>query len=221
MGQKNNPEYYRSNLAKSRNALSYERFGTPQFKEYIKQGILSVNLLKNLKKTKNPLSSFLLGSIEYEKVGNKLRLIISSDRRNVTIAKDNIDFLQNSLFKVLNHKPIVYVKEIKNSNTYADFVCSSICSKISERASIKATVATFLDDSKMKVAGIKIKVAGRLNGVEMARTQTFAKGSMPLHTIRADIDYTSSFAMTQYGIIGVKVWIYIKDNSQLCSSQKK
>lgn len=152
-----------------------------------------------------------ISHIEIEKTSDNVRIIIHSARPGVVIGKkgQEIDALRKGLAKHLKRDNIeVSVQEIKNPELDAAIVARSIADQLEKRASFKkvmkkAATAAIRGGAK----GVKIRVAGRLGGAEIARDEWVRIGSTPLHTLRADIDYSLAEAKTTYGIIGVKVWI--------------
>lgn len=153
-----------------------------------------------------------ISKIEIEKAGDNVRVIIHSGRPGVVIGKrgQEIDSLRAQLVRLLGGKKSVEVsvQEVKNPEIDATLVAKSIAEQLSGRGSYKkamkkAAVSAIRGGAK----GIKICCAGRLHGAEIARTEWTRVGSIPLHTLRSDIDYGFAEAQTTYGIIGVKVWI--------------
>ena len=152
-----------------------------------------------------------IANIEIEKAGDNVRVIIHSGRPGVVIGKkgQEIDFLRTTLAKKLNRPNVeISVQEVKRPELDAVLVAKNIAEQLKKRASYKkamkrATAAAMRSGAK----GIKICCAGRLNGAEIARKEWARVGSVPLHTLRSDIDYGFAESKTTYGIIGVKVWI--------------
>ena len=121
-----------------------------------------------------------------------------------------IETLKKSLNKIVGGKEVVLnIKEIKNPDGDANVIAQSIAGQIEKRVLVKRAIKSSIPKiMKSGAKGCKIMVKGRINGVEIARTEKFAQGSVPLHTLRADIDYGFAEAHTTYGVLGVKVWIY-------------
>lgn len=121
-----------------------------------------------------------------------------------------IDALRKSLDKIVKGKPVTLnIKEIKNPDIDANVVAQQIAQQIEKRVLVKRAIKMSLQKvMKAGVEGCKIMVKGRINGAEIARSEKFAQGSVPLHTLRANIDYGFCEAHTTYGVLGVKVWIY-------------
>ena len=146
--------------------------------------------------------------------GNQGKIIVNvlTARPGVLIGQKGagIDALRKSLDKIVKDKQVVLnIKEIKNPDTDANVVAQGIASQIEKRVLAKRAIKMALQKvMKAGVEGCKIMVKGRINGAEIARSEKFAQGSVPLHTLRANIDYGFCEAHTTYGVLGVKVWIY-------------
>jgi len=152
-----------------------------------------------------------ISRVEIEKAGDNVRVIIHSARPGAVIGKrgQEIDFLRNQLISKLKKNNIeISVQEIKVPELDATIVAKSIADQLEKRGSYKkAMKKAALSAMKAGAKGIKVCCAGRLNGAEIARTEWTRVGSIPLHTLRADIDYGVAEALTTYGKIGIKVWI--------------
>lgn len=160
-------------------------------------------------------SKYSLGKIKIDRPQNKgPKITISSSKVNGVVGKkgEGIEEINNDLKKLLNSDKInIDVREIRKPNLDASIVARGIADKLEKRQSFKRVVKLATANVlKYGAVGVKVMVSGRLNGAEIARTQTFKHGSVPLHTLRSDIDYACHEAQTIYGIIGVKVWICIK-----------
>lgn len=152
-----------------------------------------------------------ISRIEIEKAGDNVRIVIHSARPGAVIGKrgQEIDFLRNQLVTKLKKSNVeISVQEIKTPELDATIVAKSIADQLEKRGSYKkAMKKAALSAMKAGAKGIKVCCAGRLNGAEIARTEWTRVGSIPLHTLRADIDYGVAAALTTYGKIGIKVWI--------------
>ncbi len=149
--------------------------------------------------------------IEIERTANKLRLNISSARPGLIIGKKGaeIDALRNEVRNFTNKEVFININEVRKAEVDAQLVAENVAlqleRRINHRRAMKKAVSSAM---KLGAKGIKISCAGRLGGHEMSRTEWYREGRVPLHTLRADIDYGFAEAKTTYGIIGVKVWIY-------------
>ena len=152
--------------------------------------------------------------IEMERAAKKVKIIISTARPGVVIGKKGagIDQLKADVQKLTPNEVFINIQEVRKPDVDAQLVSENIAiqleKRISWRRALKKAMAAALRGG---VRGIKVQVAGRLDGSEIARTEWYTEKSVPLHTLRADIDYGTARALTSYGIIGVKVWIYKGD----------
>lgn len=155
-----------------------------------------------------------VAKIEMERAAKKLKIIISTARPGVVIGKKGagIDSLRDEVQKLTPNEVFVNIQEVRKPDMDAQLVAESIAMQLEKRVSwrraLKKAIASAI---RSGVRGIKVKVSGRLDGAEIARTEWYNEKSVPLHTLRADIDYGTGEALTTYGIIGVKVWIYKGD----------
>ena len=157
------------------------------------------------------LSGAAVSNILIERVAGKTEIIINTAKPGVVIGHggDEIEKLKKELAKIDDGDIHISIKEIKKPNLDAALVAESIAHQIENRVSFRiAQKKAIRNVMKSGAKGIKTQVSGRLNGVEMARTESYTEGTVPLHTLRADIDYAIKEANTTYGKIGVKVWIY-------------
>ncbi len=152
--------------------------------------------------------------IEMERAAKKVKIIISTARPGVVIGKKGagIDQLKADVQKLTPNEVFINIQEVRKPDVDAQLVAENIAiqleKRISWRRALKKAMAAAIRGG---VRGIKVQVAGRLDGAEIARTEWYTEKSVPLHTLRADIDYGISRSLTSYGIIGVKVWIYKGD----------
>lgn len=155
-----------------------------------------------------------VSKVEMERAANKIKIIISTARPGVVIGKKGagIDTLKADLQKMTPNEVFVSIQEIRKPDLDAQLVAESIAmqleKRISWRRALKKAIAAA---TRSGVRGIKVKVSGRLDGAEIARSEWYNEKSVPLHTLRADIDYGTASAQTTYGVIGLKVWIYRGD----------
>lgn len=152
--------------------------------------------------------------IEMERAAKKVKVIISTARPGVVIGKKGagIDQLKADVQKLTPNEVFINIQEVRKPDVDAQLVAENIAiqleKRISWRRALKKAMAAALRGG---VRGIKVQVAGRLDGAEIARTEWYTEKSVPLHTLRADIDFGVARSLTSYGIIGVKVWIYKGD----------
>jgi small subunit ribosomal protein S3 len=168
---------------------------------------------------KKSLKSFLVSNIEIQRHSSKLKVTIHSGRVGQLVGRNgsNLESIVSSLKKAVNIKDLsLDVCEVANVDTdpqiIADLVAMQLEKRMPFRRAIKSVVQKAQKSSHLK--GIKIKVSGRLNGADIARTEQVKEGSIPLHTIRANIRHATSEALTVFGIIGVQVWVNFGENDQ-------
>ncbi len=163
---------------------------------------------------KDKLKHAGVAKIEMERAAKKLKVIISTARPGVVIGKKGtgIDALKADIQKLTPSEVFVNIQEVRKPDLDAQLVSESIALKLEKRVSWRKAIKMAMAASlRSGVRGIKVMVAGRLDGAEIARTEWYNEKSVPLHTLRADIDYGTAEALTTYGLIGVKVWIYRGD----------
>lgn len=204
MGQKVNPVGFRIGIYKPHSSRWFAR--RSEYAKFLAEDLAVRDYLK-----KN-LATAEIGDVEVERAGDIMRVVIHSARPGTVIGKkgQEIDSLRKELSRVLGGLNVeVSVQEIKKPEISAQVVADSIADQLKHRASFKkATRKAASEAMRAGARGIKIRVKGRLGGAEIAREEWVRVGSVPLHTLRADIDYALGESHTTYGIIGVKVWIY-------------
>lgn len=202
MGQKVNPIGFRLGVYRDWDARWFAR------NSYGKQILEDLAIRKYLEQT---LEKAEISRIEIEKAGDNVRIIIHSARPGAVIGKkgQEIDSLRNHLISKLKKNNIeISVQEVKTPELDATVVAKNIADQLEKRGSYKkAMKKAAISAMKAGAKGIKVCCAGRLQGAEIARTEWTRVGSIPLHTLRSDIDYGFAEANTTYGKIGVKVWI--------------
>jgi len=201
MGQKVNPYGIRLGINKT---WSSRWFSKNEYTKLLHQDLKIKDYVE--KKLKNASIS----KINIERAAKKLRLSIYSSRPGIIIGKagQEVDKLKEELRKITSKEVQINIFEIKRPELDAQLVGSSIArqieSRISYRRAIKMAIAAAI---RMNAEGIKVQISGRLNGAEMARSESYKEGRIPLSTFRADIDYAVVEAHTTYGRLGIKVWI--------------
>lgn len=152
-----------------------------------------------------------INSVDIERAPNLVTVTIQTAKAGVVIGRGGAGAqeLKTEFEKIFNNTVRVNIEEIKKSEMYARLVAENIASQIERRIAFRrAMKSSAAATMRAGAKGIRIEVAGRLNGAEMSRREKFIEGSVPLHTLRADIDYGYERAQTPAGVIGVKVWIY-------------
>lgn len=152
-----------------------------------------------------------VSSIEVDRPGNKLRITIRTSRPGIVIGRKGaeIEKLKTDLAKKTKREVFIDIQEVHRPELDAQLVSESIALQLEKRVAFRRAMRKSVDSAlRFGCKGIKVRVSGRLNGAEIARSEWYLQGQLPLHTLRADIDYGFSQAYTTYGVIGVKVWIY-------------
>ena len=161
---------------------------------------------------KNKLKDAAVARIEIERAANRVNVTIHTAKPGIVIGKggSEVEVLRVQLAKLTNNKKVhINISEIKNPELDAILVAESIAQQLERRTSFRRAMKQAIQRTQRAGAkGIKTSVSGRLGGAEIARTEGYSEGTVPLHTLRADIDYGTAEAHTTYGRIGVKVWIY-------------
>lgn len=205
MGQKTNPIGNRLGITRTWDSRWYLKRG------YANQLIEDINIRKMIK---DKLFHAGVFRIEIERMGQKIRVIIHTARPGIIIGKKGaeVEKLRKDLETITGREAAVDIKEIRKPEANAQLVAENIALQLEKRVAfrraMKKAVASAL---RFGVKGIKVSCSGRLAGAEIARTEWYREGRVPLHTFRADIDYGFTEAKTTYGKIGIKVWIYNGD----------
>jgi len=206
MGQKIHPTGFR--LAVTRNWASRWYATNRQFASMLAEDLEVREFLK--KKLKNAAVSRIL----IERPAKSARITIFSARPGVVIGKkgEDIENLKLELAKRLNVPVSVNIEEVRKPEVDAQLIADSITQQLEKRIMFRRAMKRAMQNAmRLGAQGIKIMSGGRLNGIEIARTEWYREGRVPLHTLKADIDYGFSEAHTTYGVIGVKVWVYRGD----------
>lgn len=155
-----------------------------------------------------------IASVDVERVGPKVRVIIHTARPGIIIGRGGkeIENLKNMLEAIASREVYVDIREVDKPELNATLVAEGIATQLEKRIAYRRAMRRAVEMAlKMGAKGIKVMCAGRLGGVEIARTEWYLKGQLPLQTLRADIDFAFTEAFTTYGQIGIKVWIYRGD----------
>ena len=205
MGQKVNPHGLRVGVIKDWNSRWYAD---------TKDGEFANNLVEDntiRKFLKKRLYSAQVSKIEIERASDRLKVIIYTAKPGVVIGKggSEIEALKKEVAKLTDKKLMVDVKEVKRPDADAQLVAENIAAQLENRISFSRAMKSCMGRTmKTGALGIKTSVSGRLGGADMARTEFYSDGTIPLQTLRADIDYGFAEADTTYGKVGVKTWIY-------------
>src|SRR5947207_13196427 len=207
MGQKINPIGFR--LAVNRNWSSRWYANSRSFAPMLAEDIKVRDFLKR------KLAHASVGRVLIERPAKDARITIFSARPGVVIGKkgEEIESLKAELRRIMGVQQVhVNIEEIRKPEIDAQLIADSIAQQLEKRIMFRRAMKRAMQNAmRLGAQGIKIMSAGRLNGIEIARTEWYREGRVPLHTLKADIDYGFSEAKTTYGVIGVKVWVYRGD----------
>ncbi len=202
MGQKVNPHGLRVGVIKDWDSKWY---ADAEFSDYL---VEDYNIRKYLKKK---LYSAGVAKIEIERAADKVRVTVFTAKPGVVIGKggQEIEITKQELSKMTGKNVLVDIKEIKRPDKDAQLVAENVAQQLENRVSFRRAMKSCMSRTmKAGALGIKAACSGRLGGADMARTEFYSEGTIPLQTLRADIDYGFAEADTTYGKVGVKVWIY-------------
>src|ERR1039457_3765059 len=160
---------------------------------------------------KDRLKAAGVSSIEVDRPGNKVRVTIRTSRPGIIIGRKGaeIDKLKQELQGKTKREVYIDIRESHKPELDAQLVCENICLQLEKRIAFRRAMRKSVDSAlRFGCKGIKVRVGGRLNGAEIARSEWYLQGQLPLHTLRADIDYGFAEAHTTYGVIGIKAWLY-------------
>jgi len=201
MGQKVNPYGIRLGINKT---WSSRWFSKNEYTKLLHQD------LKIKKYVEKKLKNASISKINIERAAKKLRLSIYSSRPGIIIGKKGADIetLKNDLSKMSNLEVFLDIKEVRKPEVEARLVAENIATQLEKRISFRRAMKKAVQSAiRLGAKGVKVVCSGRLGGAEIARTEKYHEGSVPLHTLRGDIDYATAEAETTYGICGIKVWI--------------
>ncbi|MCI8335622.1 MAG: 30S ribosomal protein S3 [Peptococcaceae bacterium] len=202
MGQKVHPKGFRIGVIKDWDAKWYAE---KDFQAYLHED------LKIRKYVKEKLFAAGIARVEIERAANRVKVNISTAKPGIVIGRGGaeVENLRKALEKMTGKKVNINIVEIKKPELEAQLVAESVAAALEKRIAFRrAMKQTVSRTMRMGAEGIKIMCSGRLGGAEIARTEWYVEGKVPLHTLRADIDYAFAEANTTYGKIGIKVWIY-------------
>lgn len=203
MGQKVHPFGFRLGVNKTWTAVWYAR------KQYAEFLLEDIKVRKYIKKT---LAHASIAKVEIERSANRVRVNIYTARPGIIIGKkgSEVDKLKEELQRLMSGKQVnLNIKEIRRAELDATLIAQGITLQLEKRVSFRrAMKKAVVSALRFGAKGVKVRCSGRLAGAEIARSEWYREGRVPLHTLRADIDYGTAEALTTFGIIGVKVWVY-------------
>ena len=202
MGQKSNPIGLRLGINKSWDSVWFDE---KNFADRIKEDLV----IRNYVLSRYPSAS--ISKVLINRTSEKASVTINTARPGLIIGKGvvEVDTLKKNLKKLVGYDVQVNVSEIKRPALVAKLVGQNVAQQLEKKVNYRRAVKKSIQSTmQLGAGGIRICISGRLNGAEIARSETFREGRVPLHTLRSDIDYAHVEANTAYGIIGIKVWIY-------------
>lgn len=203
MGQKVHPTGMRLGIVKKHTSVWYAEKG-----EYADRLYSDIKVREFLEKE---LAKASVSRIEIERPAQAARITIYSARPGIVIGRkgEDVDLLKTRLTKMMGVPVTINIEEIRKPDLDAKLVAQSVAQQLERRVMFRRAMKRVVQNAMRQGAlGIRVQVGGRLGGAEIARTEWYREGRVPLHTLRADIDYATAEASTTYGIIGVKVWIF-------------
>ena len=205
MGQKVHPYGFR---------LGYNRTWHSRWFSKREFGTLLLEDLKLKKELKRRFSSAGVSQIEIERAANKLKIDIFTSRPGIIIGRKGaeIEALRKEISRRTGREVFINIQEIHKPELNAQLQAEKMAQQLEKRIAFRRAMRKTVDEAqRFGAQGIKVRVSGRLNGAEIARSEWTLQGRLPLHTLRADVDYGFAEANTTFGVIGVKVWIYRGD----------
>ena len=203
MGQKVHPTGIRLGIVKDHNSVWYAN------KRKYADNLL--NDLKVREYIQDKLKQAAVSRVLIERPAQNARVTIFTARPGIVIGRkgEDVDKLRTELGKMMNVPVQINIEEVRKPELDAKLVADSVASQLERRVMFRRAMKRAVQNAiRLGAEGIRINVAGRLGGAEIARSEWYREGRVPLHTLRADIDYSTSEALTTYGIIGIKVWIF-------------
>lgn len=205
MGQKTNPIGFRVGI--SRPWMS-KWFAHRNYSEWLHEDIKFRALIKKR------LENMGVSHIDIERAATKVKITIHTSRPGLVIGKkgSGIDLIRSEMQKLTKNEVFLNIQEVRKAELNAQLVAENIAMQLQRRVAFRRAMKKSVQTTmKFGAKGIKIMCSGRLAGAEIARTEWYREGQVPLHTLRANVDYGFAEALTTYGIIGVRVWIYTGD----------
>ena len=202
MGQKSNPIGLRLGINKTWDSIWFDE---KNFADRIKEDLVIRNFILSRYKTAS------VSKVEIKRTSEKASVTIKTARPGLIIGKGGteVDLLKKALNKLIGYTVQVNVSEIKRPALVSKLVGQNVAQQLEKKVNYRRAVKKSIQSTmQVGASGIRVCISGRLNGAEIARSETFREGRVPLHTLRSNIDYALVEANTTYGIIGIKVWIF-------------
>jgi len=202
MGQKVHPYGFRLGYIKPWHSNWYSK---DNYGELLQEDIkIRQYVEKNMKNA-------AISSVEISRTSDQVKVTVNTAKPGVAIGKKGtgIEKIRNDLKKITKGTLIFNIAEVKRPDSDAKLIAESIAQQLEKRVAFRRAMKKVIQSAfRAGVKGIRVRTSGRLGGADMARTEGYSERKVPLHTLRADIDYNTAEALTTYGIIGVKVWVY-------------
>ncbi len=202
MGQKTHPHGFRLGITRTWSSKWFEH------KNYARWLLEDQRLRKAIKKK---FSHAGIAGIDIERAASKAKVIIHTSRPGIIIGKRGagVEQLKQELQSVKDNELFIDIQEIRKAETNAQLVAENIATQLERRVAFRRAMKKSLQTAtKFGAKGVRIRCSGRLGGAEIARTESYREGRVPLHTLRADIEFGEATAFTTYGTIGIKCWIF-------------
>ena len=209
MGQKVHPHGFRVGVTRTWDSAW---FAKKDYRKLLKEDLAIRKLLKQ------KLFNAGISKVTIEREASKVKVYIHTSRPGIVIGKKGagVELLRPELQKFSSNEVFLNIVEVKNPEANAQLIAENVAMQLQKRVAFRRAMKKCMTAAfKAGVKGIKVQCAGRLGGAEIARTEWYSEDSVPLHTLRANIEYGFSEAFTTYGIIGVKVWVYLGESQTL------
>ena len=203
MGQKVHPIGIRLGIVKKHTSTWYA--GNKDYADKLNQDLAVRAFIKK------KLDHASVSRVDIERPSDSARITIHTARPGIVIGKkgEDVEKLRNEIAKVMGCAVHINIEEIRKPELDAQLVAHNVAQQLERRVQFRRAMKRVMQNAmRLGALGIKVRVAGRLGGAEIARSEVYHEGRVPLHTIRADVDYATAEALTTYGILGVKVWIF-------------
>ncbi|MCH7743378.1 MAG: 30S ribosomal protein S3 [Proteobacteria bacterium] len=203
MGQKVHPTGMRLGIVKEHTSIWYA--SGPAYAEKLYQDLMVREYIQK------KLAQASVSRIEIQRPAQTARITIHTARPGIVIGKkgEDVERLRREVSKLMGVPVHINIEEIRKPELDAYLVAQNVAQQLERRVQFRRAMKRVMQNAtRLGAEGIKVRVAGRLGGAEIARSETYHEGRVPLHTLRADIDYATAEALTTYGILGVKVWIF-------------
>jgi len=203
MGQKVHPTGLRLGIVKDHTSVWYA--GGPAYAEKLHED------LKVREYIRKRLAQASVSRIEIQRPANTARITIHTARPGIVIGKkgEDVERLRQEVTRMIGVPVHVNIEEFRKPELDAQLVAQNVAQQLERRVQFRRAMKRVMQNAmRLGAQGIKVRVAGRLGGAEIARSEVYHEGRVPLHTLRADVDYATAEALTTYGILGVKVWIF-------------